>query len=221
MTDKKIQVALFGATGLIGNHLTQLFIADDTISSVKVLSRKSLELKHPKIKNTIAENFTLEAIEEIVNDCDVVFCAIGTTRKKVNGDKKRYESIDYQIPLDIAKASEAQNIAQLHIVSAIGADAKNRSFYLSLKGRMERDVSQFQIPSIYFYRPSLLLGDRKEKRFAENLAQRIMPLFNWATPNKYKAISGKVVAKAMLQCARNPIIGRHVMHYLDMKQLCD
>lgn len=216
MMQKKLTVAVFGATGLIGSHLIELLSKNENVNSIKVLSRKPLVLNHPKITNTVTESFTLEVIRQIVEQCDVAFCAIGTTQNKVKGNKQLYQSIDYQIPVNIAKACEEHKVTQLHIVSAVGANAESNNFYLSLKGRMERDVSHYNIPTVYFYRPSLLLGQRNEKRFGEKLAQRIMPIFNWATPSKYQAIEGYQVADAMLHFSINPKVGNHILHYKEM-----
>jgi hypothetical protein len=78
------------------------------------------------------------------------------------------------------------------------------------------------IPSLNIMRPSLLLGDRKESRFGEKIAQVVMPAFSWAlggSSAKYKAIDAGDVAKAMLAAANASTKGIHFYDYTQMKEL--
>ena len=211
------KVGIVGATGLIGSQLLEILCESQEVNTIHVLTRKSLNQKNDKIIEFQREDFSSESIYEALVGCEVVFCAIGTTQKNVKGDRTQYEKIDYQIPLDMAKSCEKLSIQQLHIVSAVGADAKSNNFYINLKGRMERDVANCKIDGIYFYRPSLLLGQRKEFRLGEWLAQKIMPFFNVVIPSKYKAISAGDVATAMFKQSQKNHKGKLVLHFTEMQ----
>lgn len=58
------------------------------------------------------------------------------------------------------------------------------------------------IKSIHIVRPSLLLGDRKEFRLGEKMAQWVMPVFSFLTPKKYRPIHAKKVAEMMINAAK-------------------
>lgn len=76
--------------------------------------------------------------------------------------------MDYDIPVYAAKAAAKLGVYGYYLVSAVGADANNNNnFYLKLKGVTEEAVSEEQIPQLYIMRPSLILGDRKERRIME------------------------------------------------------
>jgi hypothetical protein len=69
-----------------------------------------------------------------------------------------------------------------------------------MKGETEDDISKLGFKSIHIYQPSLLTGDRKEKRLLENVAEYIMKIINpllIGSLKKYRSISGKTVASAM------------------------
>lgn len=108
------------------------------------------------------ENFRL-ALE----GTDVIFCCIGTTMKKMQGDKEAYRKIDYDIAVNAAQLGKANGCEKFALVSAVGADSKSRNFYLKLKGETEEAVEASGIESVYILRPSLLMGNRKEFRFGE------------------------------------------------------
>jgi uncharacterized protein YbjT (DUF2867 family) len=218
MNTKKT-IGIVGATGLIGSHLLEMLCESQEVISIHVLTRKPLNHKNNKIKEFQRDVFSLEVIYEALLGCDVVFCAIGTTQKNVKGDRNLYEKIDYQIPMDIAKSCEKLSIQQLHIVSAVGANANSNNFYINLKGRMEQDVSSCKIDGIFFYRPSLLLGQRNEFRLGEWLAQKIMPIFNVVIPAKYKAISARDVAKSMFKQSLKNQNETLVLHFTEMQTI--
>lgn len=218
MNTKK-KIGIIGATGLIGSQLLEILCESLEVISIHVLTRKPLDQKNNKITEFQRDVFSPEAILEALEGCEVLFCAIGTTQKNVKGDRNLYEKIDYQIPMDIAKSCEILSIQQLHIVSAVGADAKSNNFYLNLKGRMEQDISNCKIDGIFFYRPSLLLGHRNEFRLGEWLAQKIMPIFNIMIPSKYKALSARDVAKSMFKQSLKNQNGTLVLHFTEMQEI--
>ena len=51
----------------------------------------------------------------------------------------------------------------------MGADVASGIFYNKVKGEVERDISKKKIPCITFFRPSLLIGNRKESRPGERI----------------------------------------------------
>ena len=52
-------------------------------------------------------------------------------------------------------------------------------------------------------RPSLLLGERPEPRFGEQIASFFMKAMNFLIPDNYKAIRAEKVADNMLRMATN------------------
>ena len=112
--------------------------------------------------------------------------------------------MDYGIPVEAAKLCKQNGINSFIVISALGANAKSKVFYNRLKGEMERDVLAQQIEHTQLLQPSLIVGDRDEKRMGEDLSKKIMKVIGFLIPARYKMIEGKTIAKAMVQMANEP-----------------
>jgi uncharacterized protein YbjT (DUF2867 family) len=107
------------------------------------------------------------------------------------------------------------------IVSAMGANQKSGIFYNRVKGEMESAVSKLAISQIQIFRPSLLMGNRTEKRGGEKLAQIVMGGLGFLFVGpllKYKAIHADVVAKSMIKAARLEVKGFRVYDSGEMQE---
>ncbi|MDO9256462.1 MAG: oxidoreductase [Bacteroidales bacterium] len=200
---EKRNALIAGATGLVGSSLITQLLADDQFDKIVILVRKPIAIQHPKL---IQKQIDFETIELMKLDFQVddVFCALGTTIK-TSGSQDAFYKVDYTYVVNLGKWCVANNVKRLLIVSAMGASAKSGIFYNRVKGEMETAVSQLNIPQIQVFRPSLLMGNRTEKRGGEKIAQVVMGTlgFLFAGPLlKYKGIHADVVAKAMITAAR-------------------
>ena len=104
-----------------------------------------------------------------------MYCCIGTTSAKTK-DRTVYKAIDFGIPFAAAKLAKQNNISTYLVVSAMGANSKSKIFYNRTKGDMEQAVLSQKIPNTYILRPSLILGERNEKRFGESLGAVLLKL---------------------------------------------
>ena len=195
---------ILGATGLTGGILLQLLLKDDRYERIKVFTRKTVGIDHPKLEEHIVDLFELEKVQQDFV-ADEVYCCVGSTKAKTP-DLEVYRRVDYGIPLSAARLAKRNGINGLLIVSAIGADPSSRFFYNRIKGEMERDVLQENLPQTYFFQPSLITGDRKEKRTFESLWKQVMKAGNHlllGPLKKYRSISAEVIARAMIRVANS------------------
>ncbi|HEY6625489.1 MAG TPA: NAD(P)H-binding protein [Ignavibacteriaceae bacterium] len=192
---------VIGATGLIGKHLTKLLLANSAYSTVKVFVRRSLNISEPKLEEHIV-NF--DEIEKWKSDItgDELFSAMGTTIKKAGSKEAQYK-IDVTYQYEFAKAAAENGVKSYFLVSSSGANAKSKLFYIRIKGELEETVKLLNFNKIRIFRPSLLLGDRDEKRFGEKAAERILkivvPIFPFL--KNQRPIEGEKVARAMIVSA--------------------
>lgn len=193
---------LLGATGLIGGHILETLKEEEFYSKVNVLVRRPFEDEHPKVNVILIDFNDPNEFKKAMADTDVVFCAIGTTKKKVKNDKKAYYKVDYDIPVNAATYCKEQGCEQFLIVSSMGADSRKRNFYLKLKGEVEDALRSINFESLEIFRPSLLLGPREEYRFFEDIGQAFSKILRFVLPLKYKPIEGEKVAKAMVKYAQ-------------------
>jgi len=193
---------ILGATGLTGSILLQRLLDDDSISAIKLFARSSSNVKSPKVKEYLIDMFQLEKETEHFTG-DVVFCCIGTTKSKTP-DKETYKKIDYGIPVTAATLAKRNSISTFIVISALGANPESSVFYNKVKGEMERDVLQQNISETYILQPSLIGGDRDEKRMGEAIAQFFAKTVSFLIPKKYKMIEPETIAKAMQNLMNKP-----------------
>ena len=214
-------VALIGATGLIGGHILELLQADDNFKTIRVIVRRPVTFNHPKIKVEVIDFTDDTAFKAGIAGCDAVFVTVGTTQKKVKGDKAAYRKVDYDIPVNAAKFSLETGCQKFLLVSSIGADTKSGNFYLKLKGEVEDKIQSISIPSVSIFRPSMLLGKRQESRPMEGFAQGISKGLSFLFPGKYKPIAAEAVAKAMIAASKQDNPGFRIYHNGEMKALLE
>jgi uncharacterized protein YbjT (DUF2867 family) len=188
-----------GSTGLIGQYVLQLLLASNRYDKVKAVVRSELHLSHPKLVQIRINYADLEKHKEELK-ADDVFCCLGTTMAKARS-KEKFREVDFTFPLSLAKATLEQEATQFLIVSALGADKDSSIFYNKVKGELEEELIKFNFRVVHIFRPSLLLGPRGEKRAGEDAAKVVYKVFGFLLPDKYKAIHGEKVAKAMLHFA--------------------
>ena len=213
------QVTLFGASGLIGSYLLEFLLKDSDIHLINVVGRNPFHLQHDKINNIVIDFEDVSSISNSITGSEAVFVSIGTTMSKVNGDKIKYKSVDFDIIFNIANACKQKNINQFIYVSSLGANSSSSNFYLRLKGEIDEAVAKLNLNSTSVFRPSVLLGKRNESRPGEKIMQFVMPLLDFMIPSNSKAIKAEDVAKSMLNTTKNYKSGLHIYQYNQIKDL--
>lgn len=217
------KATILGASGLIGSALLDILLSDPYYEEVTVMVRKSLPLQHPKLRQSIVNFEVPEEYEAPIAGSETVFCAVGTTMKKVEGNHDAYRKVDYDIPVTAAKVAAGQGVFNFILVSSIGANAaNNNNFYLKLKGIVEETVSKFSLPQVQLFRPSLLLGHRNESRPAERMGQWLAPVLSVFMAGRwrsYKPVNAQTVAKAMVAAGKQQQRGVFIHTYDSIKKL--
>ena len=202
---------VFGATGLIGSHLIALLAQDDEVSKITAITRREVQSADPKVKYKKIDFSNTDELQASIVEGSHVFSAIGTTQAQVKGNKDVYRSIDFDITCEVAKACVSHSAELFQFVSSSGADASSTNFYLKLKGEIEDAIMQTELKSLRIYRPGLLMGQRKEYRFGERIAQFLMPKLTWLLPAAYRPVEASSVAAQMLALAKSNTTGKKII----------
>lgn len=210
---------VLGATGLIGSEIVKLLASDDYFTNIRVISRRPVNYNNSKISVIVLDFMNYLAFRDAINGSDVVFCAVGTTKKKVKGDMSEYRKVDYDIPVFAAKFCQETGCPSFLMVSSVGANSESSNFYLKFKGEAESAVIAAAVRSVAIFRPSILLGKRKEFRFFERIAQGIITPLKFLFPQKYKPVEAQMVAASMIAASRNLKPGFHIYHYPEIVKI--
>jgi len=214
--------AIIGATGMIGQDILELALNDPYFEYIRVIVRRPFDRQHPKLEIKLVDFKDAESYKLALEGVDMIFSCIGTTQKNVRGDEALYREIDFDIPVNGAKYGKETGVQKFALVSAVGADTHSRTFYLRLKGEVEKAVIAQEIPATHIMQPSQLLGKRKEYRLAERI---VMPLMKVLSPlfagkaRKFRAIEGVELAKAMIAANQSEKTGVFRYTYDGIREL--
>ena len=190
---------LFGASGLVGNHLLNQLISNNNYSKIKLFVRTTINISDPKIEIIQTDFNNLENHKEDIKGDDCFFC-IGTTKKN-SPDKNEYKRVELEVPKQIAQIAKSNSVNSFVFISSGYADPKSSGDYLRFKGEVEEELKRLNFSKLGIMRPSFLLGDRKEKRIGEKIGifvfKLLSPLF-LGPLKKMKPIHSATVAKAMI-----------------------
>jgi uncharacterized protein YbjT (DUF2867 family) len=204
---------LAGATGLVGGFALKQLVASERYARVVVLTRRTVHAEDPKIDQRVVNFDQLAAMD--LPAADDVFCALGTTIKKA-GSQEVFRHVDLDFPLVLAKKALVCNAKQFLLVSSVGANAKSKNFYLRTKGELEDAVSAMPFKAIHIFRPSVLVGPRKERRPGERAGIVFMKLVSPILAGglrKYRSIEAEGVARTMVSAAELNGSGKKIYGY--------
>jgi uncharacterized protein YbjT (DUF2867 family) len=209
---------LAGGTGLVGSHVLQELLADDTWSRVVTVGRRPTALRHAKLEQRILDLGAVEAQGDLPG-ADDVFCCLGTTIKQA-GSQAAFRRVDHDFVVGLARAGLRMGATQFLLISAIGADPESRVFYSRVKGEAEAAVRALPYRAVQIFRPGLLLGERSDFRLGERIAMLAVPLlhpFLVGGLRRYHSIKASDVARAMVRIAREAPRGPNVWEYDGMR----
>ena len=195
---------IFGSSGLVGSHLVRFIIKNNNYNKIKLFTRSETTISNSQIEIIKIDFNNLENHRDSIIGDDCFFC-IGTTRKNTP-DKNEYINVEYNIPVEVAKIAKENSINSFTYISSMGANPGASGLYLKNKGQAEEALKKLNFPKLSIMRPSILLGNRREKRIGEKIGIFVMksfsPLF-LGKMKKYKPIKVENVAKAMINVVEN------------------
>jgi uncharacterized protein YbjT (DUF2867 family) len=205
------RVALVGATGLIGRRVIEVASAGDDVRLMGIARREAPLPPGARMEMFVAEPDKWSEVLEAVRPRALI-CALGTTWKKAGRDEAAFRAVDHDLVLATAEAAKRAGVPNMVLVSAAGADARSKSFYMRVKGETENALSKVGFKRLDILHPGLLRGTREgDLRLAERAALFAAPLIDpllsgsW---ERFRSIDAGLVAEAALGFALRRAGGR-------------
>lgn len=223
-----MKVALFGSTGLVGKNVLKLLVRLDQVERVYCPVRRVPEPAETgilegaaKIDFDVVDFEQVDKLREKFAGFDAAICCLGTTIKQA-GSKPAQEKIDVRLPLSLAAVAKKAGVRHFLCVSAQGANSHSPFFYNRLKGMLEEGLTMIGFEALTLVRPSLLLGKHKDKRFGEELMQKIFGKHLAILPARIRPVFAESVAAhlvaSMLKppfdhiCATDGVKGKRIIY---------
>lgn len=210
---------VIGCTGLVGRALVNVLLENTYYNSIKLVTRKPLNLSNDRIEEIIIEDFDQLGQYSDRLQANDYFCCLGTTMKQA-GSKEKFKKVDLDYPLEMARiAKKSEMFRQYLIVTSAGANSNSPLFYNQVKGEVEEKLREMKLPALMIFRPSLLLGDRDEFRLGETLAKgfsAFLSFFMVGLKRRLWSIKASDVANSMFLIARDQRRGLKILSSSDM-----
>ncbi|MEZ0311399.1 MAG: NAD-dependent epimerase/dehydratase family protein [Myxococcota bacterium] len=208
------QAVILGATGLVGSHIVDALLADPMWTRVICLGRRRTGRTHHKLVEHVVDLWDPPTWTRLVQG-DVAFSALGTTRRAAGAKQAQWE-VDHDYQLAFATAARMNRVPTFVLISAAGANAHSRLFYPRMKGQLEREIAALVFPRARVLRPSLLDGERAERRFTESAALGVLRPLRRILPAMARPVEASVVAAAAIASAHNEFSGLRLLEALDI-----
>ncbi len=216
-----MKIALIaGATGLTGKSLLYALLDTKEYVRIFILVRRELAIKDSRLTQITFDYDNPDHYDNLPV-ADDIFCCLGTTIAKA-GSQEAFRKVDLDYPVRLAEACSHKGYKKFLIITALGADQNSRFFYNKIKGEAENKIKTTAFDSIYFCRPSLILGNRPKIRIGEEIGKvlaKFTSLLLFGPLKKYKAIQASTIAKAMIVLAGQTNPGIHTIESDKLSEL--
>jgi uncharacterized protein YbjT (DUF2867 family) len=213
---------LVGASGLVGGHCLRFLLEEPSYTRVVVLVRRPLQVMHDKLVQHVVNFDELESLGKCL-PVDDVYCCLGTTIRKA-GTQESFRKVDFDYPVKIAALAQHCGASQFLLISSLGSNSHSRIFYNRVKGEVEEAIRKIAFTTFHVFRPSLLLGERKEYRTGEKVgavAMRVLGHMMIGSLKKYRAVQASDVAKSMVLVAQMNLTGLNIFESRRIQEIAD
>ena len=99
---------LFGVSWLVGSHVLDQLISNNSYSKIKLFVRTTINISDPKIEIIQTDFKNLENHREDIKGDDCFFC-IGTTKQN-SSDKNEYKRVEIEAPKQDAQIAKSNSV---------------------------------------------------------------------------------------------------------------
>lgn len=208
-----------GSSGLVGGYCLEALLEHPEFNPVWSLVRQPQQITHARLRQVKTDFDRLPDFSRLENAA--VFCALGTTIRKA-GSQEAFRRVDYEYPLRLAEAMKKAGATSYSLVSSIGADADSSTFYLRVKGELQRELRKIGFRCLHFFEPSFLMGGRTESRPGEKLGiaiARATQFLMVGALRRYRPVEARHVGRAMVGGVLREDLGERLYRWDEIRRL--
>ena len=207
---------IIGSTGMVGHQLLTQILDHPEFEKVRIFVRRASGISHPKLEEQIIDFDLPESWRHLVKG-DVLFSTLGTTIKTAKTKENQYR-VDFTYQYEFAKVASENGVSAYLLVSSLGANPKSSVFYSRMKGELEDAVAKLPFRKLVIIRPSILDGDRQEKRAGEKVGLILSRFVTRFILKVYKPTPVNLLASKMISLSLQKVPGITTIGGLDLFQ---
>tara|TARA_Y100001970_G_C13927092_1_gene696325 strand:- start:164 stop:811 length:648 start_codon:yes stop_codon:yes gene_type:complete len=195
---KKLHALVLGATGATGRELVKLLLEDSNFMQVSIFVRSKIDIDHEKLIIHKIDFTRLNEYNNLIKG-DILFSALGTTKKEAGGKKEQF-LVDYTYQYEFAKMASENGVNHYSLISSIGADKNSFFFYPKIKGALESSIKSLEFNKIHIFQPPSLIRQPELIRSGERYSIKFLHVINKLGFFKsFKPILVKDLAKKIIK----------------------
>ncbi|MGW1447539.1 NAD-dependent epimerase/dehydratase family protein [Micromonospora sp. NPDC002411] len=202
-----MRVAIFGATGMVGQGVLREALLAEDVREVLTVGRRPTGQRDPKLRElTVADVGDLSSVRAELAGVDACFYCLGVS--SLGLDEAAYTRVSYEYPLAAARLlAEVSPQVTFVYVSGVGTDSsgQGRVMWARVKGRTENAIMEL-LPNGYAARPGFIqptygaVSKTRWYRFGYAVTRPLFPVLRRLLPNHVTTTDG--IGRAMLRVAR-------------------
>lgn len=219
-----LAIAIFGATGTIGDGLLKAALNADEVNRIYVVTRRASQritagVEAGKVTMILHRDYLdYAAISEILSEIDAVYWAIGLSA--VGMEQPAYREIHVTFPARFMTAwlnAGARNNRTFHYVSGSGAKVGSRMMWAREKADAESilaNLAQDSDVRVVSYRPAFILPTEAEAGAGQKIMHAVFSPIGMA-------IESEAIGKAMLALSNDgrPFANGLILENADIQRL--
>ncbi len=154
-----MKVIITGATGMVGKGVLLECLDHSEISEVLSISRRTLGMEHPGLKELIHNDFSeFASVADQLKGYDACYACMGVSSAGMN--EEQYTRLTYHFTLNLAKELLGINPNMtFNYVSGVGTDSteQGRSMWARVKGKTENDLLKLGFKQAFMFRPGAII----------------------------------------------------------------
>ncbi|GAC1454398.1 MAG: epimerase [Gemmatimonadaceae bacterium] len=204
-----MNVALFGATGMVGQGVMRACLLDPGVERVIAVGRHATGQVAPKLREIVIPDVAdLHRVAAELTDLDACFFCLGVSAAGLS--EAAYTRVTYDLSMAVVQTLAKLNGSMTFVyVSGMGTDGSERSaiMWARVKGRTENALLRLPFKVAYMFRPGLIIplhGARSRTAWYQLLyllAKPFYPLLKRMFPRAVTTTDQ--VGRAMLMVARD------------------
>ena len=199
---KKLHALVLGASGATGRELLKLLLDDSNLNQVSIFVRTDPKISDKKLTIHKIDFAKLEEYKDLIKG-DILFSALGTTKKEAGGKKEQY-LVDYTYQYEFAKMASDNGVTNYSLVSSTGANSNSSFFYPKIKGELEESVKKLNFKKIDIFQSPMLIRQPDLMRSGEKSGIKFLNAVNKIGVLKsQKPLNVKDLALKMIKEALN------------------
>jgi uncharacterized protein YbjT (DUF2867 family) len=179
---ERMNVLLFGATGMVGQGVLREVLLDPRVARVLVVGRTPIGRQDPRLRELVVPNVAdLSTIESELAGFDACLFCLGVSSAGMT--ETRYTQLTYDLTLSVATTLARLNPGMTFVyVSGAGTDSteRGRAMWARVKGRTENALVRLPFKAAYMVRPGLIIplhGIRSRTGWVQALLTATRPLY--------------------------------------------